>query len=81
MKPCAHGSVLLDGDFVHHAAHCAQCCSFDVTRPATAAALCLEGAVLWKRDHVQRRKVLPGERDPHRVSLAEAKRGMRHKGE
>jgi hypothetical protein len=80
VKPLAHGAVLLDGDWLCHLDGCLQCRGFDVTKPATAVALCLEGAILWKRDHAKpKRKALPGERDPHRVSAAEAKRTMRHK--
>lgn len=45
----AERGVLLDGDFNLHANNCASCAQFNAEKPATAALLCLEGSVLWKR--------------------------------
>ena len=44
------GGVPSDPDFATHLLNCARCRAYDDTKPATAAALCLEGARLFKRD-------------------------------
>lgn len=53
MKPFKpeEGGVLMDANFKTHVALCELCQRFDEEIPSTAAQMCLEGSVLWKREH------------------------------
>lgn len=76
----ANRGLRLDGDWEGHSQTCERCRQFDATKPATAAVMCLEGAVLYKRDNavVKRTHV---ERDEHHATKAQVKAAMRYKGE
>lgn len=75
-----NAGVALDGSWDSHRLLCERCAQFDAARPATAAAMCLEGAVLYKRDNVvtTRQRI---ERDEHHGTKAQVKAAMRYKGE
>lgn len=70
----------LDGTWEDHARACDRCAQFDPTKPATAAAMCLEGAILYKRDNAVARRQRVG-RDENRGTKAQVKALMRYKGE
>jgi hypothetical protein len=75
----AEKGVAIDDTFAHHLHNCARCRQFDAAKPATVALLCLEGAVLWKRENGV--KVTP-EREQKKetiVSKVEAQKAMRYK--
>jgi hypothetical protein len=71
----------LDGDFATHTSHCADCRQFDADKPATAALMCLEGSVLYKRDNPDRRTRSEAQRDDNYATKAQIKAAMRYKGE
>lgn len=73
--------VLMDSNFENHAAHCESCKLFAPDRPATAAHLCLEGSVLWKRDNPAPRSRAEVPRDEHYCTKGEMKRLKRYRGE
>lgn len=73
--------VPLDGDFLTHSAKCDRCKLFDAERPATMSLMCLEGSILWKREHgVAAPKVshITGNPD-HRASKEELRKAMKYK--
>lgn len=43
--------IQMDATWFSHAASCSQCRRFNESKPATAALMCLEGSVLYKRDN------------------------------
>ena len=74
----------IDADYASHAARCAQCARAGARPlPAELAGLCLEGAVLWKREHeaVRPKRARPkaDAGDNFRCSRAKAQAGMRYK--
>ena len=71
--------VLMDGTWDSHKAQCERCGRFDSATPATAAEMCLEGAVLYKRDNVARPQSGRGKRDEHFASKAQMKAVTRYK--
>lgn len=73
--------VQLDQNFLTHSASCDRCRMFDESRPATAAHMCLEGSVLWKRDNLTTTPKPKVERSEHYASKTQVKRLMRYKGE
>jgi hypothetical protein len=75
----AYEGVLLDEDFPAHQEGCPRCAGVDLSRPASLSGLCLEGAVLFKRDHTQKRKALPGERDPFRGTRDQVRRATKYR--
>lgn len=76
----ANRGLQLDGDWPSHRSQCARCTQFDPAKPATAGVMCLEGAVLYKRDNVERPRTVRAP-NPGRVSKAHLKNIMRYKGE
>jgi len=73
--------VLLDESWWYHRQVCERCKSFDAERPATAANMCLEGAVLFKRDNTVRVKRPEPERDDNFATKAQMKALMRYRGD
>lgn len=75
----AERGVAIDDCWANHVHHCVPCRQFDATKPATVALLCLEGAVLWKRENGV--KVTPerAEKQETIKSPAEVRRAMRYK--
>lgn len=71
--------VLLDSSFAFHAQSCESCKRFNAERPETAALLCLEGSVLWKREKAEPAKRKEEWRPPTFVSKAEVKAKMKYK--
>lgn len=77
----AERGIMLDHNWAEHAAVCEQCKRFDAKKPDTAGLMCLEGAVLYKRDN-QTRPVTPTPpRTDNYASKAQMKAAMRYKGE
>lgn len=77
----ASRGVLLDADFTQHCKTCERCAQFDAAKPATAALMCLEGSVLYKRDSVVRERKPQADRGDHYATKAEVKAAMRYRGE
>lgn len=75
----AEKGVLLDGNFLTHAAHCKDCQRFEEAKPASIALMCLEGSVLWKRENAVHVERATQERGPNFASKADVKRAMRYK--
>lgn len=75
------GGVPLDANFVEHCRICERCQQFDPSKPATASLMCLEGAVLYKRDNVTRPRVARQERPESFATKAQVKALMRYRGE
>lgn len=71
--------VPLDASFAEHREACEQCREFSPEQPGSAACLCLEGSVLWKRENVRKPAKLPEPRDDFHVSKAAVKRAMRYR--
>lgn len=72
----------LDANFESHVSGgCERCRQFDATKPATAALMCLEGAVIYKRDNVVRGRSTAATRPSTFASKAEVKRLMKYKGD
>ena len=77
----ANRGLQLDKDFTEHARDCRGCKQFDPKKPATSVHLCLEGAVLWKRDNVKAPKRPRVERGEFFATKSEMKRVTRYRGE
>jgi hypothetical protein len=73
--------IQLDHNWEQHAAVCEACGQFDAKKPATAAAMCLEGAVLYKRDNIEKPQTPKPERTDNYATKAQMKAAMRYKGE
>lgn len=76
----AERGVPIDATFLDHQRNgCEQCKRFDETKPATVALLCLEGAILWKRENGV--KVTPEReaKSENIVSKEALRRAMRYK--
>ncbi len=71
--------VQMDDNWESHRRDCERCRAFDASKPATAAAMCLEGAVLYKRDNQTRPKAVEAPRDEHYATKAQVKSAMRYK--
>lgn len=71
--------IPLDDCFTNHLYNCETCKQFDQKKPATVALLCLEGAILWKRENGV--KVTPERpvKDETFVSKDAARKAMRYK--
>lgn len=80
LKPYhAQRGVPLDADWMTHLASCERCRLFDATKPATAASLCLEGSVLYKRDYAVVKRSAPVDRGEHYATKAKVKRATRYR--
>jgi hypothetical protein len=76
----ADKGVPLDENFLRHTAGCDKCRKFKPESPASAAHLCMEGAVLWKRENATAAVRQPKYADSQfRASAAEVKKLMRYK--
>jgi len=75
----AETGIALDSTFLYHAASCEQCKLYDESKPATLALQCLEGSVLWKREHATPVSREQGWKPDTVVSKDEAKRAMKYK--
>lgn len=74
--------IQMDESFpAHVASGCEQCRRFDAGKPATAALMCLEGSVLYKRDNATRKPAERASRPSTFASKAEVKRLMKYKGD
>lgn len=71
--------LALDGDWKAHLATCERCRQFDPQRPATAAVMCLEGAVLYKRDNPSTKPRQRAERSDTYATKEQVKRAMRYR--
>ena len=75
----AGSGVLLDANFLAHLSSCERCRRFIPEKPNTASEMCMEGAVLWKRDNV----TAPAREAPMRsesfTSKANVRKAMRYK--
>lgn len=70
----------LDGaSFAQHAVACADRGRFDAAKPATLALLCLDGAVLWKKDNAQPVKRETKEHSSYHTSASAARKLMQYK--
>lgn len=79
LKPyTAARGLQMDAYFTTHAVGCPQCCRFNENKPATAALMCLEGSVLYKRDNavVKREHV---EKPDTFATKAEMKRATKYR--
>lgn len=82
MKPYrADVGVQLDPSFTSHLARCEQCAQFDASQPASAALLCLEGSVLWKRENKVAAPRQLFVRDGNKASKDEIRRITKYVGE
>lgn len=77
----ASRGVQLDANFLSHAGDCEQCRRYDAEKPATLALMCLEGAVLYKRDNAVRPRSETATRAGTYASKATMKSLMRYRGE
>lgn len=69
---------MLDGTWGSHAAGCERCRQFDSAKPATAVLMCLEGAILFKRDNaVTKREHV--EKPDNYASKAEMRRATKYR--
>ena len=73
-----HG-VPLDANWRTHSTDCAECKRFDADKPATIGLMCLEGAVLWKRENAVGPKRQTVDRPDNWASKSEVKAAMRYK--
>lgn len=72
------GFPIMAVNFSHHLTACDRCRQFDPKKPATAALLCLDGAVLWKAEH-PREKAEPRFRPSTWASKKTVRKVMRYK--
>lgn len=78
----ANRGLQLDATFESHVANgCERCRQFDATKPATAALMCLEGAVIYKRDNVTRPRSVTADRPDNFATKAQMKAAIRYKGD
>lgn len=75
----ADRGILLDAFFTTHAVGCEQCCRFNAEKPATAALMCLEGAVLYKRDNPVKAPRVVAEKGENFATKAEVRRAMKYR--
>ncbi len=74
-----YNGIPLDHTFAQHILTCSDCVKVNSANSATLRHLCLEGAVLWKRENQEKRKT--GEKivDDHIVKKSEMWRHMKYK--
>jgi len=70
--------VPLDPDFLTHQGACERCRAFDGL-PASAANLCLEGSVLWKRENIAAPPPDPLPSDENRATKQQLRAVTRYK--
>ncbi len=79
VKEWRGGGIQIDADWLSHRAGCEDCRQFDESKPATAAVMCLEGAVLYKRDNKPTERRERVEKPDTYASKAQVKAAMRYK--
>lgn len=76
-----HTGVRLDESWWYHSQVCERCAKFDEKKPATAVEMCLEGAILFKRDNAKAQPKPETQRDEHYATKAQVKAAMRYRGD